>query len=292
MKRFDSVHPVSAAVNLFTVIIAGMFVFDPVVSLISAVSSVCFFIICRRKIRGGDIAFYIILGLLIALFNPLVSHNGITPLFFMNGRAVTLEAVIYGGCLSLMIISTLLRCVILTDIMTSEKYIYVLSPAFPKLALTVSMTLRYIPMVIRNYRELLDAQKANGGFSEESFFERNISKIKLFFSTVTLTAEQSVETSLYMKAKGYGTCKRTPHEKKRFFTADIAVLVLTLALTAGMIILKISGAPGFAYYPAFAPPGPDAGTLAFYALWTALCFIPVITEITERIKWKYYVSKI
>ena len=42
--------------------------------------------------------------LLMAFANPLLVHNGETVLFFMNDNPVTLEAMIYGGMSSLMIV--------------------------------------------------------------------------------------------------------------------------------------------------------------------------------------------
>ena len=51
---------------------------------------------CRKPQRFGRIGFYVPLFLLVAVTNPLFSHNGVTPLFFLNGNPVTLEALLYG----------------------------------------------------------------------------------------------------------------------------------------------------------------------------------------------------
>lgn len=45
----------------------------------------------------GGIAFYVSMFLLVAVTNPLFSHNGVTPLFYLNGNPVTLEAFVYGA---------------------------------------------------------------------------------------------------------------------------------------------------------------------------------------------------
>ena len=67
----------------------------------------------RKKAILSDMGFYLPLFLLVAVTNPLFSHNGVTPLFFMNGNPVTLEAVVYGvfylgdGCRSAVLVCVL-----------------------------------------------------------------------------------------------------------------------------------------------------------------------------------------
>lgn len=87
--------------------------------------------------------------LLVAVTNPLFSHNGVTPLFYLNGNPVTLEAFVYGAAIAVMVVGVMLWCRCYSAVMTSDKFLYLFGRAIPKLALVLSMALRFIPMFKR-----------------------------------------------------------------------------------------------------------------------------------------------
>lgn len=81
-----------------------------------------------------------------SLANPLFIHNGETVLFFMNDNPITLEAIIYGGVSSLMIVGVLLWCRCYGAILTTDKFLYLFGRLIPKLGLILSMAFRFIPL--------------------------------------------------------------------------------------------------------------------------------------------------
>ena len=86
----------------------------------------------RRRERLSDIAFYIPLFLLVTVTNPLFSHNGQTPLFFLNGNAVTLEALFYGVGLAVAVCGVMLWCKCFGKIMTADKTLYLFGKTLRK----------------------------------------------------------------------------------------------------------------------------------------------------------------
>ena len=101
MKAFGNVHPFVLLVYFLSVLTVAMFAANPVLSLTALLGGILFCAMLVRRSRvPGDIGFYVPLFLLVAVTNPLFSHNGVTPLFFLNGNPVTLEALLYGFALA------------------------------------------------------------------------------------------------------------------------------------------------------------------------------------------------
>ena len=94
----------------------------------------------------------------IALANPLFNHRGVTMLFTINHLWYTLEAVCYGlvsGC-SLCAVIMWFTCY--QEVMTSDKFLYLFGKPFPGTSLLITMTLRFIPQLQQNRREIRQAQ--------------------------------------------------------------------------------------------------------------------------------------
>lgn len=109
MKAFGNVHPFVLLVYFLSVLTVAMFAANPVLSLTALLGGILFCAMLVRRSRvPGDIGFYVPLFLLVAVTNPLFSHNGVTPLFFLNGNPVTLEALLYGFALAVAVVGVLL----------------------------------------------------------------------------------------------------------------------------------------------------------------------------------------
>ena len=109
MKAFSGVHPLVLLLYFFSELTIVMFVQNPVLSVSAFLGAVLFCITLRKRGSvAADLGFYIPLFLLVAVTNPLFSHNGVTPLFFLNGNPVTMEAFVYGVAIAVVVISVLL----------------------------------------------------------------------------------------------------------------------------------------------------------------------------------------
>lgn len=114
MKRDESFRRISSGCYFYIFYICavnGYVVWNPVIQLTALLGGIMFsLMLVRKKAVLSDMGFYLPLFLLVAVTNPLFSHNGVTPLFFMNGNPVTLEAVVYGvfylgdGCRSAVLV--------------------------------------------------------------------------------------------------------------------------------------------------------------------------------------------
>ena len=126
----------------------------------------------RPRELGRNLAFYLPLYLMIAVINPLFSHNGVTPLFFLNGNPVTLEAVLYGLDIAVMLVAVLYWFKGYSHVMTSDKFLFLFGRAIPRLALVLSTALRFVPLLKVQIRRVGRAQKAMGLYAADSYVDK------------------------------------------------------------------------------------------------------------------------
>ncbi len=293
MNAFSKVHPSVLMVYFVAVMSIGMFVTNPVTELLSLIGSILFCsVLTNAKEKKSDILFYIPLMLLITVTNPIFSHNGATPLFFMNGNPVTVEAIVYGAYIAVMIVSVMLWCKAYSQIMTSDKFVYLFGRILPKLSLVLSMALRYVPMLKRQAKKISRTQKAMGLYSTESRFDRLRSGASVFSVLIGWSLENAVETGKAMKARGYGLKGRTDYSDFIFHKSDFALLLLCILLWGITVAGAATGKLDFSYYPETAEIPVGVFSIICYAAYGLLSLLPFIFEAEEMIRWKYYRSRI
>ncbi|MDF2567171.1 MAG: energy-coupling factor transporter transrane protein EcfT [Oscillospiraceae bacterium] len=293
MKIFSSYHPVVLLCYFLSVTVMVMFTAHPVLLAEALLGGICF---CTVLERGNqffrNLAFYVPLFLMIAVVNPLFSHNGMTPLFFLNGNPVTLEAILYGIDIAVMLVAVMYWCKCYNIIMTSDKFIYLFGKAVPKISLILSMALRFIPLFKIQMKKVSVAGKAMGLYSSKSRVDKVRSGMRVFSVMVTWSLENAVETSDAMKARGYGLKGRSHFSLFRFTARDAVLLSLTILLTAIVLTGTGLGSTAFLFYPKITHMSFTPFSVVVYVAFGVLCFLPFLIEVKENMKWKYFVSKI
>ncbi|NLZ47101.1 MAG: energy-coupling factor transporter transmembrane protein EcfT, partial [Clostridiales bacterium] len=205
---------------------------------------------------------------------------------------VTLEAIIYGLAIGIMIVGTILWFSCFTKIMTSDKIIYIFGKVLPKISLIITMALRFIPRFKKQMKQVGMSQKTLGMFSKESYFDRIKFKLKVFVAVLGWSIENSVETADSMRSRGYGLKSRTSFSVFKMRSGDVLLLVLTLALTAVVFIAQILVKTSFQFYPKITGIQGSLLSVFSYCAFGFLSILPFILETMEDIKWKYLISKI
>ena len=110
------------------------------------------------------IAWLLPMALLAALVNPAFVHQGATILtYFPSGNPLTLESILYGCASGVLLAAVVLWFVCVTDVITSDKVVYLFGRIIPALSLLLSMTLRFVPQFTRRLRTVAQAQRRLGG---------------------------------------------------------------------------------------------------------------------------------
>lgn len=293
MKAFKEYHPVVLFVYFAGMIFITMFTQHPI---LLGISFVCAVIFCGMLIGGkklcSSFAYSIPLMLVIAITNPLFSHNGETVLFFLKDNPVTLEAILYGLDIAIMIIAVFYWFKCYHAVMTSDKFIYLFGRVVPKVSLLLSMVLNFVPKFKRHFKEIDEAQKALGIYTAKSYKDKIHSKMRVLSILVSWSLENSVETADSMKARGYGLKGRTSYSVFRWSVRDTVLSIIIFGLTAMVSFLIYLGYSDFVFYPTMSPLNWSFSAILLYVGLFTVMFLSTFTEIKENVAWRYLQSKI
>lgn len=292
MKSFSEYNPITITIWFLCITSIAMFSGYPIIIAVSFLSSIILFIIKNKRNHEKFHGFFFILFIILALVNPLISHNGRTVLFIFNDNPITLEACLYGINSSAMIIGILYWFRSFSIIMTSEKILYITSALSPKISLIISMSLRYIPLFKKQLKKITDAQKAMGLFKDDNIIDEILGRIRIFSILITWALENGIITADSMEARGYGTKKRTNMKKFYFRLSDIFFILISILLTLITLMSIIKGQFYFIFYPSISYVKLEFSGLLGLVSYFILSILPVITEIKVYFKWKYLTSKI
>ncbi len=291
MISFRNINPVVNAVYFLLVTTILMISENPIFTVLSIIGAVTVFIMETEKKEIKTHIYSLGLFVALSLINPLVSHNGVTVLFVMNDTPVTLEAFLYGIFSAGTIVAILYWFKTFSQIMTSDKLLYIFGKLSPKLSLIISMALRYVPLFTKQWEKISNSQKALGIYREDNIIDFLRAKVRIFSVMVTWTLENGIITADSMSARGYGTGKRTYFSEYKFRKTDIIFMILSFLLFSFTLISVISGEQNFKFYPRITT-NITTKTIAGNISYMFLIILPVITETEERIKWRYLTSKI
>jgi len=293
MNAFSSYHPVTLFLYFISVTTLTMFTMNPVFLAVSLMCSVAFCAVLHQpRDFWADLAYYTPMFLLIALTNPLFSHNGETPLFFLNDNPVTIEAILYGIAISAMLVSIIFWFKCYHEIMTSDKFLYLFGRIIPKPALVLSMAFRFAPMFKIQIKKIHHTQKTLGLYSSNSITDRLFGCFRIFSVLVTWSLENALETADSMKARGYGLKGRSSFSLFRFQPQDGIILGANL-LMLSFVLFGINGNyTDFSFYPKITFAGITPISAAVYSVLFCLMILPFVIEMKENITWKLLKSRI
>lgn len=292
MRSFSEYDPIAITIWFFSVVGVAMFSGHPLLLLISLAGAVLFFIVRSGTKYVRAHIFFWLLFLVLALANPLISHNGATVLFVLNDEPVTLEAVLYGINSAGMIVGVLYWFRSFTQIMTSEKILCVMGTISPKLSLVLSMSLRAVPMFVRRAKQVSDSQKAMGLYSDDNIIDDIRGRMRVFSIVATWALENGIITADSMSARGYGTGRRSQLRRFRFTASDGIFTLITLALLGICAAATGANALSFNFYPHTEVSVTGALGICGTAAYGVLVLLPVIIETEVFLRWKFLQSRI
>lgn len=293
MKAFSMYHPSVLMTYFSGVVLLTLLTRQPFLLAFSFSGALLFGVMLEsKKAVLVSMGFYLPMFLLIALANPLFSHNGVTPLFFLNDNPVTLEAVLYGMARAGMIISILYWCRCYHSVMSSDKFIYLFGKTIPRLSLILAMALRFLPLFLRQLKRIHRVQRTMGLYATNSLVDRLRGSFRVFSALITWSAENAVGTAATMRSRGYGLPGRTNFSLFRFTLRDVLLLGLLGLLFAWTARGFMNGTLSFAFYPRLSVVKLSGSAIAAYGGVLALLLIPFLSEVKETVLWNYFRSRI
>lgn len=285
MRAFSEHNPIAIFVHFMLTIIIAMFIQNPIILLLALFGSILYYAVTFRKISAKTLIFWILLFLLISLINPIFSHKGETVLLFINGKAITLEALFYGINNGIMILAVMVWFIVFSEIMTSDKVMYIFGKFSPRLALLVSMSLRYIPLYRQRASIINNAQKTMGLYKESNIVDNVKGGMRVTSSLITWSLETSVDTADSFAARGGELKHRSSFSLFKFRKNDVVLIITSIVLFSAVISAQAIGVLSVDYYASgdfFSKLSFELIAIVAYSAYFILSLIPFILEISAR----------
>ena len=284
---FSKCHP---AVNfLFFVGVIGMSVViqHPAYLLTGLLTGAIYYLLLNGKRGLKTILGLLPVFIILTVINPLLNTLGATPLFYLGIRPYTLEALLYGAVTACMFMAMMLWFGCYNKVLTSDKFTCLFGSLIPSISLLLVMVFRMVPNFIRKTQQIIGARKSIGkGISETATTKEKLQDGGTVLGALTGWAlEGSVVTGDSMRARGYGTAKRSSFMIYRMTWADWILLAVMLTLLGVTIVAACSGQFAAEFVPAIEL-APISWGLAAY---TCYLLIPTALHIKEAIQW--HISK-
>ncbi|MBQ3866425.1 MAG: hypothetical protein II776_05935 [Clostridia bacterium] len=283
MRRsaFYRVHPAVGMTLAVCVLIPAFLTKDPLTGGILTAGALLFDLELQGALFAGK-RLLLALGAALAmgLTNPLISHKGVTVLFYLGRNPVTLESAVYGFASGLMLAAVLLWCDAFRLALPPDAPFRLAGRFLPRTALVLSMAARFVPRLTTRFREARLAQRA---FHPENTLKGAFSALQ---TGVALTLEECCEIASNMEERGYGAGRRSYYLPTRFTAGDGAACLIYLALAVAVSVAAARGAFGFETYPGLVFTGDRIWT----ALPLILALIPALTERREKLAWRSWKS--
>lgn len=224
MEPFSRLHPVILLVYYIVTLALVIWEGHPVLFLMLFVMMYANYGLIygvRRTIRN---LFYSIGAILLCVvINPLLNHRGVTTIIMLGDIRITKEATLYGLYMALILLGTLFLFSCFRHYMTSEKIMTLMGRRFPTFSLLFSMVLRIVPKIQKDYQEMT-ALHGNC--------------YRVWSALVGSLMEDSVERSMAMKQKYYGSGGRTSYYHKSFDWQDVVMLLIICGMAGYVILLS------------------------------------------------------
>ena len=251
----DRLHPLSLLIYFLFASMVPAFSGNPFLHVLCLITGFAMLFTWKDSVKIlKQVPFYILFFVVVSLFNPFFYHNGNTVLFYMAGRRITLEALLFGADAALMVTGVLVWFESLSHYMTSDKVLLLFGKLSAKASTIITLVLRIIPhyrAYIKKYRKY---QKLLGLYGDGSFLERVRAEGKIFTGFITWALEHSMTTADSMASRGYGVTRRRNFTLHRFRFFD-GVLTAIALLSSSLLILAVSrGILTTEYYPAIVLP--------------------------------------
>ena len=260
IKKDSPIHKLTGATKLICFLlwtIAAMITYDTRVLIGLFIAGIIVFKISKIKFKDVSFILYFILfflllnALLIFVFSPYQGveiYGSRTDLFHLIGPyTVTKEQLFYELNVILTYFAPIpmaLLFILTTDPSEFAASLNKIGVSY-KVAYTVSIALRYIPDVQRDYKDISFAQQARGIdlSSKEKLSKRIKNSAAILMPLIFSSLERIDKISLAMELRAFGNNKkRTWYNSRKFGKIDyISIVILLIIVAISIAMVKVNG---------------------------------------------------
>lgn len=285
---FRSMHPAVALLYYGGLLLFTALLFHPLF-LLTELAGLAGLLLLQgqgKKLLRG-LPFYLLMAGSVAVLNPLFSHRGARILFYLWDQPITLEAVLYGLMMMLVLLTIFILFASYNYTVTTDQFMYVFAAAAPKTALLTLMALRFVPLFQRRLREVTAIQRLRGiDVTRGSLRKRMRDGMTLLKVLLTWSLEEALQTGDSMKARGYGIRKRSTYGVYKLDRLDKGILLL-LGLSGLIPLLGwLQGYGILEIYPRMQQMAFGGGEAVMYAGFCLFVLTPLGLEGKEKWLWR------
>lgn len=287
---FSKCHPAVNFLFFLGAIGAAVLVQHPAYLIAGVLTGITYYLLLQRHKGLRMLAGLALLFVLLTAINPLMNVYGRTPMFYVFGRPYTWEALCYGAAVSGVFVVMILWFGCYNQVLTSDKFTSLFGSLIPAISLLLVMVLRMVPNLMRKATQFAGARKSIGKGAGEntSAKEKLRNGMPVLSALVSWALEGGIVTGDSMRARGYGTAKRSSFMIYRMTALDWVLLCLLPLLLALVILAACQGQLAATYTPDFAIAPLSWGIVPY----TLYLLIPTVLYTKEAIQWHIMRSRI
>ncbi|MBQ6851808.1 MAG: hypothetical protein IJO04_02100 [Oscillospiraceae bacterium] len=232
------------------------------------------------------------LFVLLTLINPLFNIQGERVLFDVFGRPYTLEALIYGADVAGIFVVMLLWFGCYNRILTGDKFTSLFGNWIPAISLLLVMVFRMVPGLMGKSKQIAAARRSVGKGVGTSTRQKLDAGMAVLSALISWALEGSVVTGDSMRARGYGTAKRTSFQLYRMTVRDGLLLATMMFLGASVIGVAVMGGMGAEFTPRLQIAPVSGWSVLGLAAYCLFLLIPTAMHCKEALQWSISKLKI
>lgn len=290
---FSAYSPIINFIFYIGAIICGMFFIHPAFLACAVLLSASYYLTIKGRSALRTVFGIIPVWIALSVINPLLNTRGDIILFtYFGGRPYTLEALCYGMALGAMFISVIMWFMSYNAVMTSDKFIYLFGRVMPSASLILTMVLRLVPNYQKKIKQIASARKCIGkGTDSESRMERAEDGLTVISALTGWAFEGGIITADSMRARGYGTDRRTNFSIYSFEARDRLLMIIMAVLLTVIFFCGIKGGMTATYTPEISI-AENIWTIIGAAAYFVFLAVPTALNILEALTWHILRSKI
>ena len=287
---FSKSHPAVNFLFFVGAIGCSVMIQHPAYLFAGIVTGVAYYVLLNGRKSWKMILGLVPLFLFLTAINPLFNTYGKTPLLDLFGKPYTLEALLYGAAIASVFVVTILWFGCYNKVLTSDKFTCLFGNLIPAISLLLVMVFRLVPNLMRKAAQISGARKSIGKGAGEAATakEKRNDGMTVLGALTSWALEGSVVTGDSMRARGYGSAKRSSFMIYRMTAADWVLFATILLLLVLVIVAACLGHMTATFTPEL--------QIAPVSLWlvpyTLYLLIPTALHIKEAILWHISRSKI
>lgn len=287
---FSKCHPAVNFLFFAGAICLTVLILHPVYLLVGALTGATYYLLLNGKKGIKTLVALLPLFVLLTVINPLFNTMGKTVLFFLFGRAYTWEALLYGAATAGVFVVMLLWFGCYNKVLTSDKFTSLFGNLIPSISLLLVMVFRMVPNFIRKTGQIFGARKSIGkGLGESATVKEKFKNgISVMDAMTSWALEGGIVTGDSIRARGYGTAKRTSFMIYRMTAADWQLLAVMIGLLALSVTAVCLGQTTAEFVPDLQLAKSSWGIVAY----ACYLLIPTVLHIKEAVQWRISRSRI